>query len=99
MSKKPKYNLMKQWAEDNSCPPPMELLPPLKKILTEGYEFKRKDLTYFNYLGYSIGQEDMLYSPTPVERFSPRWLNHEQKHNRYLIDNVLMTAFQLGVEY
>lgn len=90
---------MKNWPEDpEKCLPAHDLLSPLKKIINDGYELTRQPCMNFLYAGYNIGEEDILCSPTPSERFSSRWLSNEKKFKRYLIDNVLMTAYQLGVE-
>lgn len=96
---KRRASLMKEWPSDESCGVPCEdLLVPLKKIVFEGYEIKRRPVTQFTYTGYNIGKADRLYYPTPDERFSSRWLENETKFNRTLLDNILMTAFQLGIE-
>jgi hypothetical protein len=94
-----RVSLMKDWPSDESCGIPYEdLLHPLKRIVYEGYELKRKPLMQFAYAGYNIGKADRLYHPTPDERFSNRWLENESKFNRTLMDNILMTALQLGME-
>ena len=90
---------MRSWSDDaQKCVSVSELLLPLKRIITEGYALERRPCVNFTYLGYNIGEADMLTSPNPTERFSARWLKNEQKMGRYLIDNVLTTAYQLGVE-
>jgi len=101
MGKKKKHNrcLMREWPhEGNRTVLCDELIEPLKKIVFEGYKLERLPLKQFTYTGYNIGKSDRLYYPTPDERFSSRWLENEQKFKRTLLDNVLMTVFQLGVE-
>lgn len=90
---------MRDWPEDKEkCLPVNDLLLPLRKIYFDGYSSERKQHNHFTYTGYNIGEEDYLSSPTPVERFTARWLSNEQKFERYLIDNIIHTAFQLGME-
>lgn len=96
---KRRASLMKDWPSDESCGVPCDdLLYPLKKIVYEGYELKRKPVMQFTYSGYNIGKVDRLYYPTPDERFSSRWLENDAKFNRTLLDNIFMTVFQLGIE-
>lgn len=94
-----RVSLMKDWPSSESCGVSLEdLIYPLKRIVYEGYELKRKPLLQFTYAGYNIGKADRLYHPTPDERFSSRWLENEAKFNRTLMDNILITAIQLGME-
>jgi hypothetical protein len=92
-------SLMKEWPSDENCGVPADdIIFPLKKIVYEGYKFERKPVVQFTYTGYNIGKAERLYHPTPDERFSSRWLQNESKFKRTLLDNILFTAFQLGVE-
>lgn len=97
---KHRVHLMREWPVDEStCIPQEELLFPLKKIMHEGYRLNRLPISQFTYTGYNIGRtERAVYFPTPEERFSARWLGNEEKFSRTLLDNVLATAFQLGIE-
>lgn len=90
---------MRDWPTDPNCGVRYEeIIFPLKKIMFEGYRLERLPLKQFSYTGYNIGRDDRLYCPTPEERFSSRWLENEQKFKRTLFDNIILTAFQLGVE-
>lgn len=90
---------MRNWSKDGEIPPLDQLLLPLRKVIFEGYSIERNGNKTFVYMGYNIGASDQLYNPTPDERFSSRWLSNEEKFvGRTLIDNVLMVAYQYGVE-
>lgn len=96
---KKKHSLMHEWPDDKSCGVRYEdLIMPLKRIVFEGYKLERLPLKQFRYTGYNIGPTDQLWAPTPEERFSSRWLDNEAKNKRTLLDNVIMTVFQLGIE-
>jgi len=98
MSKK-KKSQMKEWSEEkDELIHPEFLLSPLFEIAYQGYSFERKAITQFKYKGFNIGKEELISSPTPEERFSSRWLENEAKHDRTLIENIITTAFQLGME-
>lgn len=98
-NKKKKCGSMREWPSDDACGVFCdELLIPLKKVMHEGYKIERRPITQFTYNGYNIGKEDRILYPTPEERFSSRWLENETKFNRTLLDNILFTAFQLGME-
>jgi hypothetical protein len=98
--KKRHINLMRDWPTDETCGVRYEdLIYPLKKIMHEGYRIERLPVSQFIYTGYNIGEEEYrYYSPTPQERFAHRWLDNEKKQDRTLLDNVLVTTFQLGME-
>lgn len=97
--KKRKVSLMKDWPSDDCVGVQYDsLIFPLKKLLHEGYRLERLPTKQFVYTGYNVGAQELIYYPTPEERFSTRWLENEAKFKRTLMDNVLATAFQLGVE-
>lgn len=101
MSKKNKRNicLMKNWPSDETLGVPFEdLIFPVKKIVLEGYRMERLPIKQFTYTGYNIGEPERLYYPSPVERFTTRWLTNDEKFKRTLLDNALQVAFQLGME-
>lgn len=101
MGKKKKHraSFMKEWSSDDCVGVQYDsLIFPLKKIIHEGYRLERLPTKQFVYTGYNIGKEERRYFPTPEERFAARWLDNEAKHKRTLIDNVLITVFQLGIE-
>ena len=89
---------MTEWI-DGQIVPIGYLLSPLHRIILDGYKFERKASSSFDYVGYNIGETERLYSPTPAERFTSRWLNNEAKFNRTLLENTMITIFQLGMEY
>lgn len=90
---------MKNWSDDeNQLVSYDDLLSPLKRIMHNGYRLERLPITHFMYSGYNIGSNEQLYFPTPEERFSSRWIENDAKFKRSLLDNVLITAFQLGME-
>jgi len=102
MGKKKKHraiNLMKDWPSDGGTIHYESLIHPVKKVFFEGYKLERKAIKQFTYTGYNIGNSEHLYYPTPSERFSSKWLENEEKHNRTLLDNIFVTIFQLGMEY
>jgi hypothetical protein len=96
--KKRHVSLMKDWPSDSVGVGYDSLIFPLKKIIHEGYRLERLPTKQFTYTGFNIGKEDQIYYPTPEERFTTRWLENEAKFKRTLMDNVLITVFQLGVE-
>jgi hypothetical protein len=102
MGKKKKnkhHSLMRDWPTDNCVGIQYDnLIFPLKKIMHEGYRLERLPTKQFVYTGYNIGLEERMYFPTPEERFSTRWLENEAKFKRTLMDNILVTVFQLGIE-
>jgi len=97
--KKRHTSVMKDWPSDDCMGVQCDsLIFPLKKIIHEGYRLERLPTKQFTYTGYNIGKEERRFFPTPEERFAARWLDNETKHKRTLMDNVLMTVFQLGIE-
>lgn len=98
--KKRRAILMREWpADETNALPYDDLIFPLKKIMHEGYKLERLPINQFVYTGYNIGKNEReVYFPTPEERFSSRWLENEKKWKRTLLDNILITAFQLGIE-
>lgn len=89
---------MREWPADGSPITAYNAISPLVNIMHEGYSLERKPVMHFLYHGLNIGKADRLYNPTPDERFTGRWLTNDMKFNRTLLDNVLITAFQLGIE-
>lgn len=100
MSKKNKaLGMLREFPQDDLYPITSdELLSPLKKILVEGYKWERLPKNDFIYIGFNLGKTEQFYYPTPKERFCHRWLNNESKFARSLIDNVLLVAYQFGME-
>lgn len=103
MGKKKKHTttLMKKWPKkETEQIAPAVLLLPLKRILHEGYRLERRSsVVDFVYDGYNIGKDDLVYSPSPEERFSAKWLEMSTRFKHTLLDNVLFVAFQLGAEH
>ncbi len=89
---------MKKWPNGTRTVHPALLLMPLKRIIQEGYELKRNNISSFDYTGFNIGEDELQDLPSPEERFSPHWLEVSSKFQTTLLDHALMIALQLGIE-
>ena len=87
---------MKKWNKEGGTEGVEELLKPVADILRKGLKYKNgfKDMT-FDYKGYRVFGDAVQ----PDERFSKEYLDINLEENGFdLIDNALVTAFQLGME-
>lgn len=92
---------IKKWPENrNSLPAYEDIISPIKKILDQGYSFKRKvEPKTFDYDGYDYGElEAQFFSPIK-ERLSESGLAVEKEKNKNnLIDILFHIVFLLGME-
>jgi hypothetical protein len=92
---------MKDWPKNPSTLVSyIELIDPLKKILTTAYRLYRKeDIKEFKYEGYNIGKQELTAFPSPEIRFQKNSIEYEDKRfGRKIIDIVLNISFLLGME-
>lgn len=95
-SKKPK---MKKWPKNNTDLINAEkLLSPVKAALLSGYSLYRNNKKNIEYSGYNIGETELKLSPNPQERLSQASLERQEQIKKTLLDNILVIAFQLGIE-
>jgi hypothetical protein len=89
---------MKQWPEEKDETVWVEdLLDPVKDALEFAYDLQPNNHSVdIPYRGYMIGKNDIATCFGPVERLSYENINRD--NGRDALDEILLIAFQLGIE-
>lgn len=86
---------MKNWKKNGDTADVDDLLLPLAKMLRKSYERKTNAPLDFQYKGFRVFGDVIQ----PDERFSKEYLALDLEDQGFdLIDNVLITVFQYGIE-
>jgi hypothetical protein len=95
-----KKSKMKKWPSNPLAIVPYgNLIAPIKAILDNGYRLIRKvNATSFDYTGYNIGPNELLFYPNPKQRLTEQALTKSGKKGETLFDTMLNIVFLLGIE-
>ena len=89
----------KAWPDDEKETVPFsELVKGVRLALTAAYKLTTRPIKSVPYRGYDIGDGTKISCSVPAERLSEEGLKREKEYGRDVLQVLLETAVQLGIE-